>query len=189
MDKGGVVTLDHDWMEHRFKLFEQYTLPSVVEQTCDDFEWLVLFDRQTEACWFEKILDRSEFTPVFLGSDWLAELQLMLRTEQQRILITTRLDNDDAICPRFIEVIQKRVNLTAGDQFLNIPNGYIQRGSVLEKTHHRANPFMTFVEHGTARSVYFTPHGVAMTRHAPIVQITEERLWVQIIHERNYVND
>lgn len=35
------------WLEHRFMLFEKYCLPSVKNQTCQDFQWIVLFDSST----------------------------------------------------------------------------------------------------------------------------------------------
>ena len=46
-DKNGNVTLTPEWLEHRFQLFELYTLPSLSAQTCKDFKWIVLIDRET----------------------------------------------------------------------------------------------------------------------------------------------
>ena len=35
------------WMEHRWKLFTAITLPSIMEQTCRIFTWLILMDKKT----------------------------------------------------------------------------------------------------------------------------------------------
>ena len=38
-DKNGHVTLTPEWLEHRFLLFELYTLPCLSAQTCKDFKY------------------------------------------------------------------------------------------------------------------------------------------------------
>ncbi len=40
-DKHGLATRDEAWLENRCRLFEQYTLPSVQQQSCKDFVWVV----------------------------------------------------------------------------------------------------------------------------------------------------
>ena len=46
-DKHGSAVRTREWLEHRFGLFEKYCLPSIANQTCKDFEWVVLFDDKT----------------------------------------------------------------------------------------------------------------------------------------------
>lgn len=46
-DKEGNIVRSKAWLEHRFMLFEQYCLPSIANQTCKEFEWIVLFDSKT----------------------------------------------------------------------------------------------------------------------------------------------
>jgi hypothetical protein len=38
-----------EWMQHRIRLFTRFTLPSIMSQSCQNFTWLVLVDRQTPA--------------------------------------------------------------------------------------------------------------------------------------------
>jgi len=181
-DRKGNPTLTPEWMAHRWGLFQRYTVPSVLAQKHQDFEWLVLFDMWTP------LPDQEIYTPLLLTRHWLKELQKYLRTHcTSDWVLTTRLDNDDAISTGFMQVIREAA--TEKEEFLNIPNGWIQRGRHLTPEHHTANPFVSLVEPAaTAKSVYFTPHGKAMSQHAPVRQITKERLWTQIIHERNYLN-
>lgn len=58
------------WLEHRFSLFEKYCLPSVKNQTCQDFEWIVLFDSMTPDNYKDRIVlyqkECTQFQPIFV---------------------------------------------------------------------------------------------------------------------------
>lgn len=41
------ANLNEDYLDSRFKLFETFCLPSVKNQSCQNFKWLILFDSQT----------------------------------------------------------------------------------------------------------------------------------------------
>lgn len=179
VDKNKIPTLNNAWMKHRFKLFEKHTIPSVEAQTCQDFKWLLLCDANTSDYWMAKLFGHTAYGVIYVR-DWLKDLQEHLKDKGW--LATTRLDNDDAIEPEFIETIQK--HLTHKKQFLNITNGWKLNGSRLRRVQHPANPFATYVEKGN-KTVYHVPHGRAMR---PIKQLPG-RLWTQVIHERNYIND
>ena len=36
-----------EYLQYRFELFEKYCMPSIMNQTCQNFKWLVLFDINT----------------------------------------------------------------------------------------------------------------------------------------------
>lgn len=185
-DKNGLTVLDDTWMIHRINLFQKFTVPSVLEQTSKNFSWIVLADEATHPR-FKEELEALPFYEVLYVKDWLVDLQSRLKGKGW--LATTRLDNDDVIHPKFIETIQENVT-TKKTHFINLTNGYTLHGHKLRPKHHAANPFMTLVEKGPdIKSIYFMPHGRAMRKHGPIVQVTEGRLWTQIIHERNYINE
>jgi len=162
-------------MTHRFKLFNK-TYESVIRQTNIDFKWIVLWDAATT-----RIIERPRMVNL-LVVDWLSELQQYLKKDHpEGWIITSRLDNDDHIDPTFMATVQAAA--TEEEAFLNIPNG--RWGA--KPIYHAANQFVSYVEQ-TRRSVYFTPHGSAMQKHAPLKQITEKRLWTTVLHERNYIN-
>jgi hypothetical protein len=148
-------------------------------QTTSDFRWIVLMDAGTP----ERFRLKSCYYETLYVSDWLNDLQAALNMPGW--IATTRLDNDDAIHPEFMATIQQ--HLIRRKRFLNIPNGWQLKGGKHIPIQHTANPFMTLVEGGN-KSIYFMPHGRAMSKYAPIIQISERRLWTQIIHERNYIN-
>lgn len=51
----GEARLDEQYLDYRFNLFETVCLPSVRNQTCQNFKWLVLFDAQTPARYRNRI--------------------------------------------------------------------------------------------------------------------------------------
>ncbi len=74
------------WLEHRFLLFEKYCLPSIKSQTCQDFEWIVLFDSKTPDSFKERI-DRyqkecQQLIPIFVEPEKGA---FLLRFSDQRL--------------------------------------------------------------------------------------------------------
>ena len=62
-DKKGNKVRSKSWLEHRFALFEQYCLPSIENQTCQNFEWIVLFDSTTPEPFKKKIEDYKKECP------------------------------------------------------------------------------------------------------------------------------
>jgi len=127
---GQKPTADPDsWMEHRLGLFEKYTIPSVKAQTCGDFQWLVVFDDGTPerfkerierypgpgcpmvslytAGAFEAFAERCEPSRV-RAKAYISE-RLHRDTEY---LITSRVDNDDAIHSDYIRQVQMCLSTT-----------------------------------------------------------------------------
>ena len=72
-DKEGKKVRTTKWLEHRFTLFEKYCLPSIKNQTCQDFEWIVLFDSMTPDCFKGRIAcyqkDCPQLIPVFVAPE------------------------------------------------------------------------------------------------------------------------
>ena len=56
-DKEGNKVRTMEWLEHRFALFENYCLPSIKNQTCQEFVWIVLFDSTTPDIFKNRIAD------------------------------------------------------------------------------------------------------------------------------------
>ena len=49
--------LDEDYLEERFSIFEKYTLPSMKQQTNQNFTWIILFHKNTPNSFKKKIED------------------------------------------------------------------------------------------------------------------------------------
>lgn len=133
-DKAGHKERTAEWLEHRFALFERYCLPSIMAQTCPEFEWIVLFDSSTPQ-WFRGRIaewqkECPQLKPVFVEPEmgrFIAEifrrevcLRLALRQaqEMQGRVLTTYLDNDDALSVWFVEDVQQRASALADGTFI-----------------------------------------------------------------------
>tara|TARA_B110001452_G_C15098934_1_gene383213 strand:- start:442 stop:717 length:276 start_codon:yes stop_codon:yes gene_type:complete len=55
MDKNNNKILDESWTKHRFEIFEKYFLPSINNQTNNNFKWLVYFDINTKTPFKKRI--------------------------------------------------------------------------------------------------------------------------------------
>ncbi len=95
------------WMEHRWKLFTTITLPSIMEQTCQNFTWIVLVDRKTPEFYLREIesFRYANLKPLYPTPTQPVWREAFDRGEYD--LITTRIDNDDAFHRQTIETIQQ----------------------------------------------------------------------------------
>ena len=45
--KNGNMVLSQEWLNHRFEIFEKYTLSSILNQSSKNFKWCIFFDQDT----------------------------------------------------------------------------------------------------------------------------------------------
>lgn len=199
VDFGSTTGLDPDWLEHRFDLFERFCYPSVRSQSNQNFKWLVYFDAETPEPFKSKILSYASwqnFIPVFLSEKFTDEVNrsIILRylDSQPDFLITTRLDNDDAICRSFTGMIQSHF-ARQEMQFITLPNGYVWQDGRLYAFQYLSNPFLSLVERihtGTSdefKTVLCGSH-TQVTKIGTLKQIRAEPSWLQVIHGKNVAN-
>lgn len=72
--EGKILTsCSEDYLQYRFDLFERYCMPSIINQTCQNFKWLVLFDNKTPDVFKNKVSQwHSEYPnliPCYLNTD------------------------------------------------------------------------------------------------------------------------
>jgi uncharacterized membrane protein len=119
-DREGVPVLTEEWMSDRFKLFHRYCLPSVKNQNNQNFKWLVYFDEKTSNEYKQKIKqingDYQNFNPIFVSDIHKAKVHFAEfvksdnakpnNSETEKTIITSRLNNDDAVHSDFIDKVQ-----------------------------------------------------------------------------------
>lgn len=191
--------INPEWLTHRFGLFEQFCYPSVLKQTNQDFKWLVFFDSETPQFFKDKIETYAKwknFIPVYFdhlltGKD-IRQFLLNILQQETRYLITTRLDNDDAISKHLIEKVQAEFQGQAFE-FINFTNGYVLSDGKLYLLKYKANPFASLIEKITE----FTPDGfkavLSITHDRlgssdKVRQINTQPTWLQVVHGRNISN-
>ncbi len=69
----GIDVCGEEYLAYRFRLFEDYCLPSVKNQSCQNFKWLVLFDANTPRVYKDRAevwhKEYSNLIPCFLDVD------------------------------------------------------------------------------------------------------------------------
>lgn len=204
-DKEGNKVRTEEWLGHRFTLFEHYCLPSVIHQTCQDFQWIVLFDSNTPEPYKKRIGEIQEvfprLIPVYVrpeGGRFFAQIfrdEVVKRLNGERV-ITTYLDNDDALNVGFVEDVQKRAESLPDGTFLNYTDGcqFYTDHNYLMRVHYPRNHFLSVVENGNPLMVktiygYGSHYYIDKIPGVKIEKIRKTPMWCEVIHERNMGND
>jgi hypothetical protein len=195
--KNNEELLNDAWMEDRMWLFENFCLPSVTSQINQNFTWLLYLDITTSEKYKTKMFDLTsdiENIKVFFingMNEFYPQIQKTITDNTKPYLITTRIDNDDVISRFFIDEVQKKFD---SQDFLavDIIKGYslqIKPIYILGKKEHVFNPFISLIEKNeNPKTVWFNDH-TQWKKESRIIQVTNERLWMSIIHEKNKVNE
>jgi hypothetical protein len=188
--------LDPKWLEHRFELFEKFCYPSVCTQLNQNFKWLVFFDDQTPELFKSKIAAYARYKnliPVYVHGYFSESVLRSALAEHidngSSHMITTRLDNDDAISRSFIELIQAQFK-GQSCEFINFNQGYCLHNQKLYLMEDSSNPFISLIESldgSPLKSVLCVAHNKLKTV-GNIHQVTDEPAWLQVIHRGNVSN-
>ena len=186
-----------EWIAHRNRLFEKFCLPSVVNQSSSDFKWLVFFDGnepehtaqiRRSACRFPF------FTPILLQEQFSFKLARTIvrsyRQEVSDLIITSRLDNDDAVCRDYVETVQTIAEggRTQTPFAINFSNGWVMSSKEIRASRQPSNPFLSLVESGPDLSTVWAAAHHNIGKLFPIVESIKDPAWLQIIHEKNKSN-
>lgn len=197
--KNNESLLNHDWMNNRMWLFENFCLPSVVNQTNANFSWLLYFDTTTDD-YFKKMI--AEITQEYNNIKvFYIDGMPSFKTEIQNFIsencanashiITSRIDNDDCIHRNFIDEVQKQFR-NQDYQAIDIIQGYslqVEPNFILGKKEHIFNPFISLIEKNeNPKTVWENDHNM-WKKESRLTQITDKRLWMSIIHQKNKVNE
>lgn len=194
------INLTTDWLNKRFQLFETYCLPSVTNQTNQNFVWLVLYDTNTPVDFMEKInsysLRFSNYKPVYidgfngLTKGLIDEISKELSNDSN-FIITTRLDNDDAIHKDFVATIQQSFQPKNG-LLIDAVDGYQMtiKNELAEvrEMRLRFNPFMSLVEDKNDFETILSKSHNEFRKGKQKVKHSGKRLWLQVIHDSNKIN-
>lgn len=192
------------WLKERFFLFEKYCMPSMIEQSNNNFIWLVLFSSDTPAKYLQKIekykLQFSFFKPLFLKNGDYLSIQKAFNEEypkylkaSDQYLITSRIDNDDAFHKDMIKEVQNRFN-RQNDIFLSFIYGlqYDINKKVLARIHFERNHFISRIEKiSNSIETVITHDHTQIEKIAKVIFINNKRkpMWLEIIHEGNIFNE
>lgn len=204
-DKKGQPVRNRKWLEQRFSLFEKYCLPSIIGQTYREFEWIVLFDSTTPEPFKKRIKeykkDCSQLIPIYVEPEkghHFAEIfrkEVIKRLSGNRV-ISTYLDNDDALDIHFVEDVLRRTDALPNGAFTTYDCGYqlFTNHHYLMQVHYPRNHFMSVIEEGNPATLktiygYGSHYYIEKTPGAKIEHIKNQPMWCEVVHDRNVGND
>lgn len=186
-----------DWMEHRWNLFESFTLPSMQKQTNQNFTWILFLDKDTPA-WLQSKLDAitvPQIKQVYFSDNEVEEWGTRMNLKRYlnpayEYTITTRMDNDDAFNENFIQRIQNCFDSTAPKAVI-CPNGYIY-GTVKDELYAMkyigCNCPSLIEKTATARTCLCCGHVYVQRRGRGNVSFIDDPMWLMVVHGRNVKN-
>lgn len=199
--KNGDEVLTDLWLEERFYLFENYCLPSVKNQTNQDFKWCVFFDEKTPQKYVLRISritqDYPNFKALFIkGMESLTESFIKYIEEsisdKDKLIITSRLDNDDIIHKDFVEIIQNYFVLEP-NCIIDLRKGYQvtieSKQTQIRSIDFQFNQFVSYVEEidKPIKTVMDKMHR-EWKNNATVKVFNQKELWIELIHLSNKLN-
>lgn len=133
------ILLSEKRMNFRFELFEKFCLPSLKNQTLNDFKIIIIYDKDLDEKYKNKLKNLCS-EDYFILHEWIFEDELntnewlkpyIINKDENNYIITTRLDDDDIINFKLNERFKAFVNKFnvynkiisfRGGHFLNIDN-------------------------------------------------------------------
>lgn len=184
-----------EWLQNRLELFRGYCLPTLSKQSADSFTWLVFFDDQSPD-WFQREVAKDapgNFEAIYVRGAFTAKTvsQAILERSSAPYILTTRVDNDDAVSRDFVAMIQSCFR-RQDFEFINLVRGaqYAQKRTYLRP--YTKNPFLTLIECSmdSPPHTVFVEHHYRVDERGPVRNIrTRHPMWLQVIHGGNVLNE
>lgn len=188
-----LIRAQDGWLRNRVSLFERYCLPSVLRQDTDAFKWIIYFDPESPKWltdWVQSLEESANFVPIFRESVSHADLLVDLHAVtggQGQTLITTNLDNDDAVATDFVSRIQAAVQGRAR-QAIYLANGLVLKEPNLYVHRDQDNAFCSVAESWNAPLTAWTDWHNRLHLHMQVNVVEGPPSWLQVIHGTNVSN-
>lgn len=190
----GIRVTPQEWMDHRMRLFTTITLPSIVGQSCAEFTWLLGMDAQTPDRYIQeiesfripnlKIVYTGDIHPVWAQGFEPGDYDL----------ITTRLDNDDALHRDAVVVLHKTYLRRRQHQripwVIVFPLGLIVDVSTREfwPMEYWFNSCPTLVEDSREPVTVQEWDHCCIPAHVQRCFVKDQPYWLQVVHSQNVLN-
>lgn len=184
--------LQTEWLTSRIALFERYCLPSVAGQQGADFRWIVFFDAASPAWLRAKIASYGPLLmPIYIDGEAtdkvLADHVLATGLVTTPYLLTTRLDNDDALAKRHLARVEGAFSYQERE-FIEFPFGLQSYRGHLYQVYWPSNPFLSLIERVQSGNRFTTvlcvPHNRVRTAGS-VKSIWCSAQWLQVLHGSN----
>ncbi|WP_366809621.1 glycosyltransferase [uncultured Alistipes sp.] len=207
-DKSNIPVQTEVWLNKRFDLFETYCLPSIINQTNQNFKWICLFDIDTPCAYKSKITEYiircPNFHPYYLNKketinylEYFKDCIKKLRGGDNDAIITTYLDNDDCLRCDYIESVQRLAYTASHKTIISFEYGlqYFINLGVVNHIPYPNNHFLTLIETADNldfKTVWSINHYFLSSyrKDYNILTIRDKKeMWIEVIHNNNVDND
>jgi hypothetical protein len=191
--------INPEWLDHRFELFEKICLPSVASQSEKNYQWLLLVSDRTPPKFVKRLMADLAFvsspTAILLVTEYsehffAAAIANRLGRAVNRV-VSTRLDNDDAIARDYLAHVRDEAGRLPGngDFVINFRQGcQVARDGIFPRDA-PLNPFLSVVSSpAKLRTAFATHHGRMNSVGKVIDKHGGNANWIQVIHPRNVLN-
>ena len=186
--------LSVEWLDKRLEIFKSVTVPSVAAQTRRPDIWLVFLDQHTPLPIRAALQQMTEALPLLrpiycgvLDAAVYTDVIRRMAPAGRNWLVTTRLDNDDALHPSLLDAVQ-RAAAQRKREFINPQRGLIVASGLLYRKRDSSSPFISYSEPlAECRTVWMDQHQ-RLGRHGTIRQLKLPDAWVQYVHGGNIAN-
>lgn len=191
-----LIRASSGWLARRVTLFESFCLPSVVRQSSGDFRWIIYSDPESPDWLRDKLSELSEggrlFTAIYRESVPRPVLVADIRRvvgNPGSLLLTTNLDNDDAIASDFVERVQ-----ALGRESIVYPTAlFLARGLIksekrLYLRQDPTNAFCSVIETWDAPVCCWSEWHNLLGQRMPVRAVGGKPGWLQVVHGGNVSN-
>ncbi|WP_324721945.1 glycosyltransferase [Salinimicrobium sp. HB62] len=199
-DKNSEEVLNEKWLTNRIELFKNFCLPSVLGQTTKKFTWLIFFE-ENSGSEIQRLTEEIKSYPFIepLRVNGYTEFQIRLSglieervSKDSKFVLTTRLDNDDALNKDFMFELQKSVNIPIHNKVLHFPRGLfldLRNNNRLASSYYPLNQFVSLLENREKelKTVFCTEHD-KWDSEFMIYPVDLKDAWLQVTHSKNMAN-
>lgn len=188
--------LDEDYLDFRFDIFEKYTLPSIKNQTNQNFKWIVLFHEETPDKYLKRIKDLKkiyDFIDIYVEDGGWFNFTVYCNNNNENcdFYITTRIDNDDMFNENYIKEIQDYANQNLHKCILSFPYG--EKLDLESKKHYeyvvKNNHFLSMISPKEDHIMSYNHAKILDSDNEIIFLKSDKPMWTEIVHETNVIND
>lgn len=188
-----LVRAREGWLRERIDLFERHTVPSVLRQRAAGLSWIVYLDPLSPTWLLERLqphIAAGVFMPLYREhADWtdVARDARGMTGARGDLLLTTNLDNDDALADDFAVRVQALAR-RHGRSAIYLASGLIARGDELYLRRDARNAFCSVAEPWDDPGTAWRDWHTLLGRHYPVVVERGAPGWMQVVHGGNVSN-
>lgn len=206
-DKEGVEVQTDEWLKERFRLFEEYTYPSVRALAYPHFHWICLFDADTPAPYRCKIdnyvSEEPRLDACYVTRQEAQKFQNVFRNRVKQLadnredgLLTVYLDSDDCLRNDFLDRVLGLTKHAKYGTIFSFEYGiqYYEQMNIAIRIPYPNNHFLVYYEKmgEQIRTIWGFWH-FCVYKYKGLTIHTEDNkdnpMWVEVIHDSNVDND